>query len=229
MAETEKGKDTKQKIVNSAKKLFYEQGYEATTVMQITKDAEVNNGLFTYYFGSKIALAGMISTQFRLDMRNCVSQKMYIRYRNYNLALGIAVEQRKSVEMILSDDKLLRFDIEQGMDINKAGNIRTDDEKMDGHQRSHFYQLQKRLINPSITDIDLKFYEVVGIAANRAMYSAYHGGFLKCTPEYMGDYIIRLCFHLLQLPAGEIEELVEKSREIAKNIDVCVEPYFRVS
>jgi len=219
VAESEKGKDTKQKILNSAKKLFYEQGYDATTVAQITDDAGVNNGLFTYYFGSKSAAAGKIANEYRLNFRNSVSQKMYFLYKQYNLALGIAVEYRKSVELTIGDRNLLRFDIERGFDfINNPNPV-----------RDHFYQLQRRLIQPTISDIDLKFYEVLGLPISRALYMAYDSGELKCTTEYLADYMIRLFFSMLQLPAHQIEEIEEESRKVAALIDISVNKYFIVS
>lgn len=219
VTESEKGKDTKKKILNSAKKLFYEQGYTATTVAQITDDAGVNNGLFTYYFGSKSAAAGNIANEYRLNLRNTVSQKMFYLYKQYNLALGIAVEYRKSTEITTSDQNLLRFDIERGMEsIDKPNPV-----------RDHFYQLQRRLIQPNISDIDLKFYEILGLPISRALYIAYDSGELNCTTEYMADYMIRLFFSLLQLPPQQIEELVNESRKVAALIDIHVSNYFIVS
>lgn len=49
--------ETEQKIYNTAKILFYKNGYYKTTVRQITDSAEVNSGLFNYYYKNKYNLA----------------------------------------------------------------------------------------------------------------------------------------------------------------------------
>ena len=48
--------DTRLRILNAAELLFTEQGFEATTLRQITGAAEVNLAAVNYHFGSKEAL-----------------------------------------------------------------------------------------------------------------------------------------------------------------------------
>ena len=45
-----KGIESKNKIYQSAKKMFYEYGYKKTTIEKIAEDADVPVGLVTYYF-----------------------------------------------------------------------------------------------------------------------------------------------------------------------------------
>ena len=216
---TEKGVATKQKIIDAAKCLFYEQGYTTTTVAQITKKAQVNNGLFTYYFGTKTAIAGQISSEFRLNIRNLISKKIYSLHVNYDFAVGIAVEYRVNMRIRANNQNILRFDNEQRGEIYHR----------DSHLRNHFYQLQKRLINPDISDIDLKLYEILGIQIVRSMYSAYQSGLLDCDIEYLTDYYIALLFHLLQIDKAKADLIIEKSRELANQIEITVGPNFTLS
>ena len=58
------GRNTKQKIVNTAWKLFYEQGYENTTVDEIVYESGTSKGSFYHYFESKDALLGSLSFLF---------------------------------------------------------------------------------------------------------------------------------------------------------------------
>lgn len=53
MNREEKKRETRDRIYNAALLLFAEQGYEATTVEQITKKANVAKGTFFNYFGNK--------------------------------------------------------------------------------------------------------------------------------------------------------------------------------
>ena len=216
---TEKGAATKQKIIDAAKTLFYEQGYTKTTVAQITKKAQVNNGLFTYYFGSKTAIAGQISTEFRLNIRNLISKKIYALHVNYDFAVGIAVEHRVNMRIRANNKNILKFDNEQQGEMYHRGS----------HQRNHFYQLQKRLINPDISDTDLKLYEILGIQIIRSMYAAYESGLVDCDIEYLTDYYIDLLLHLLQVDKIKADSILEESKELANQIEIIVGPNFTLS
>ena len=55
---------TKAKIVAAAWKLFYEQGYEDTTVEDIVFESETSKGSFYHYFDGKDALLGTLANVF---------------------------------------------------------------------------------------------------------------------------------------------------------------------
>jgi AcrR family transcriptional regulator len=58
------GRNTKQKIVSAAWKLFYEQGYEDTTVDDIVFESGTSKGSFYHYFEGKDALLGSLNILF---------------------------------------------------------------------------------------------------------------------------------------------------------------------
>ena len=58
------GKTTKSRIVSSAWKLFYEQGYDDTTIDDIVSESNTSKGSFYHYFDSKDALLGSLSMIF---------------------------------------------------------------------------------------------------------------------------------------------------------------------
>lgn len=58
------GRNTKARIVSAAWKLFYEQGYENTTIEDIVFEAETSKGSFYHYFEGKDALLGSLSMIF---------------------------------------------------------------------------------------------------------------------------------------------------------------------
>lgn len=58
------GRNTKGRIVAAAWKLFYEQGYENTTVEDIIFESETSKGSFYHYFEGKDALLGSLSVLF---------------------------------------------------------------------------------------------------------------------------------------------------------------------
>ena len=57
-------RDTKGKIISAAWELFYEQGYEETTVDEIVELSGTSKGSFYHYFNSKDALLGTLAYMF---------------------------------------------------------------------------------------------------------------------------------------------------------------------
>lgn len=57
-------RNTKAKIVSAAWKLFYEQGYENTTIEEIIDESETSKGSFYHYFEGKDALLGSLADLF---------------------------------------------------------------------------------------------------------------------------------------------------------------------
>ncbi|MCD8356828.1 MAG: TetR/AcrR family transcriptional regulator [Clostridia bacterium] len=57
-------RNTKGRIVDAAWALFYEQGYEETTIDDIVERSETSKGSFYHYFGSKDALLSSLSYLF---------------------------------------------------------------------------------------------------------------------------------------------------------------------
>ena len=58
------GRNTKGRIISAAWKLFYEQGYENTTVEDIVFESEASKGSFYHYFEGKDALLGTLAYVF---------------------------------------------------------------------------------------------------------------------------------------------------------------------
>ncbi len=70
-----KGIETREKIFQSAKKMFYKYGYKSATIAKIASDANVPIGLVNYYFKKKDILA-LAYTQFIQNIRKCVDDQI---------------------------------------------------------------------------------------------------------------------------------------------------------
>ena len=57
-------RNTRGRIISAAWKLFYEQGYENTTVEDIVFESETSKGSFYHYFDGKDALLGTLANVF---------------------------------------------------------------------------------------------------------------------------------------------------------------------
>ena len=62
--DTKNTRNTKGRIISAAWKLFYEQGYEDTTVEDIVFESETSKGSFYHYFDGKDALLGTLAYVF---------------------------------------------------------------------------------------------------------------------------------------------------------------------
>ena len=116
---------TREKLLETARELFYKQGYSATTLAQISAVSEINNGLMTYYFGSKNNLASEIYTSFVISVRSEVPRQLFDIKKDYLMELGMAVEWRFMISIKIENENIMRFyteyikDRDQFSDINE--------------------------------------------------------------------------------------------------------------
>ncbi len=97
----------KSKIVDAAWELFYEKGYDDTTVEDIIKLSGTSKGSFYYYFGSKDSLLDTLSTildenyvelEKTLDeSMNSFDKLMYLNYKSHEF-----MEQKIEVALLSS-------------------------------------------------------------------------------------------------------------------------------
>ena len=102
---TKRKNNTKKKIVSAAWRLFYEQGYDNTTVEEIIAESGTSKGSFYHYFEGKDALLGSLSFLFdekyaelkaTLDPEmNAFDKLMYL-----NRELFRMIEDRVSLDLL---------------------------------------------------------------------------------------------------------------------------------
>ncbi|MCQ2406029.1 MAG: TetR/AcrR family transcriptional regulator [Oscillospiraceae bacterium] len=98
-------RNTKGRIISAAWKLFYEHGYEETTVEDIISEAETSKGSFYHYFEGKDALLGTLSVLFdekyeelmpvASPMESALSALSYL-----NRELFVMIENSISLELL---------------------------------------------------------------------------------------------------------------------------------
>ena len=99
------GRNTRGRIINAAWALFYEQGYEDTTIEEIVEKSGTSKGSFYHYFEGKDALLGSISYLFdekyealrdEIDPQmNAFDKLMYL-----NRELFRMIEDRVSLDLL---------------------------------------------------------------------------------------------------------------------------------
>lgn len=82
MAQYKNGIETKKKILQTAKELFYRHGYRQTTIAMIAEKAEIPVGLVNYYY-KKEALVGSIYHEFILAINEMVEEQLAEQLENH--------------------------------------------------------------------------------------------------------------------------------------------------
>ena len=100
-----KAKTTKKKIVSAAWKLFYQQGYDDTTVEEIVEVSGTSRGSFYHYFEGKDALLSSLSYLFddkyaELEKELDPSLTPIDKLKFLNQELFLLIENTVSVELL---------------------------------------------------------------------------------------------------------------------------------
>ncbi|MBR6800334.1 MAG: TetR/AcrR family transcriptional regulator [Eubacteriaceae bacterium] len=74
MATYKKGIETKERIFQAAKKMFYEYGYKSATIEKIANEAKVPIGLVNYYF-KKNDILTIVYTQFIANIKKTIDEQ----------------------------------------------------------------------------------------------------------------------------------------------------------
>ena len=99
------GRNTKGKIIVAAWKLFYEQGYEDTTIEEIIEESGTSKGSFYHYFAGKDALLSSLSYMFDEKYEELM-EKMdedmhsFDKLMYLNRELFLLVENSISIELL---------------------------------------------------------------------------------------------------------------------------------
>lgn len=102
------GKKTKGKIVTAAWKLFYEQGYEDTTIEEIIAESGTSKGSFYHYFEGKDALLGSLSYMFDEKYEE-LKEQLTPDMNSYEILLYLNKELFLMIENTVDFDLLCRL------------------------------------------------------------------------------------------------------------------------
>jgi len=98
-------RNTKGKIINAAWDLFYEQGYEDTTIEDIIAESGTSKGSFYHYFEGKDALLGSLSYIFDEEyekLKDKLTEEMsaFEKLLYLNRELFLVIEDRIDIDLL---------------------------------------------------------------------------------------------------------------------------------
>lgn len=100
---------TQENIVNAAKIVFYEKGYEKATIKEICAEAKVLRTVFTYYFKDKAEIADHISNYLNIKIMNSLHAEIIKRNEKSDDLLFAVYMSSWFFYNIMCDENLNRF------------------------------------------------------------------------------------------------------------------------
>lgn len=165
---TQKGEETKQKIVRSAQKLFVKKGFEATSVREIVEDVGCAKGTFYLYFETK------------LDLLFYICNGLF-----HNASMLIAQDLSH-----LEDDPFLQIE-------RLLNNVAKHMEEIEGHLRLlHTYEFLKLIQEENLSSSFIN--DLIHQITQFIKKGIEQGTFREVNPEIYGRIIFSLAHDMLE-------------------------------
>lgn len=203
MATSKKGTLTKQNIINSAKILFYEHGYNKTGIQDIADHAGVKLGTITYYYKKKDDMITDIYNVFFLALYDYVS----VVSENLNLYTKYCYSLVLYYEAILNNEqnKTLYYEV-LVKNVNPRG-------------RSNISNTLNRscldFMNKNYIEADLEIIARSEYGARKELFINFYEKDIKFTNRGMVYFFIRNLFRLMNLDGEMIENTIQQGLEFS--------------
>lgn len=130
-------KNTKGKIITAAWKLFYEQGYDNTTVEDIIDESKTSKGSFYHYFEGKDALLGSLSELFD-DKYEELTETLDFNMNSFDILVYLNKELFDMIESGIDMELLQKM---------YSSQLVTKGEKHLLNKRRVYYKLLKQIVS----------------------------------------------------------------------------------
>lgn len=130
-------KNTKGKIIAAAWKLFYEQGYDNTTIEEIVEASQTSKGSFYHYFNGKDSLLGSLSELFDNQYQELLPQLSAVE-DSFDKLMFLNQELFRMIDTSISLDLLAR--------LYSSQLITTGQKHLMDHNRM-YYKLLRQIIS----------------------------------------------------------------------------------
>lgn len=212
------GLQTKEKILTSAKKLFYLNGFNKTSMKDIASDAGIRQSLLYYYFNNKNKIATEIYTNFNRAHDNLIVDE--IKRRNINIS--------KTIERSVYVASYFRLCL---LKPNLAAFIAEVDEIELQYKDVFIYNAYRAIIddNPSaLNETPYEFIIIQNIGINTLMFRLFTTNQIKATVDEIVRFKVTHLLKSLSIEKRKIYELVEEVFKLEKEIQVELIDFFEV-
>jgi AcrR family transcriptional regulator len=203
MATSRKGSQTKKNIINTAKVLFYENGYNKTGIQDIADRADVKLGTITYYYKKKDDMITDIYNVFFMALYDYVSSVS----ENLNLYTKYCYSLVLYYEAILNDEH------------NKTLYYEVLVKNVNPHGRTNIMNTLNRscldFLNKNYIEADLEVIARSEYGARKELFIDFYEKNIKFTSRAMIYFFIRNLFRLMNLDGEMIENTIQQGFEFS--------------
>lgn len=213
------GKETKEKIYEAAKSLFYENGYTGTTCLKIARGSGANVGLINYYYGSKGGLGIEIYNEFMAAIKLRVKEKLEAAQIETTLLLQTTVEMRVINYNMRTNKNFSRFyyDLLNENVIYNEQSIMLD-----------YYRKLAESCDLHYNEFEIAFITYSNMGSSSATNLAYDAGLIDCSSFDFINASIRQMLTTMDLDQTIISQVIDESYEVEKKISVRMEKNFNI-
>ena len=216
---TQKSKLTRQKMMKSAKKLFFEKGLICTSQQEIADDAGVNRGLIYYYFGSKEEMARIIFEQFDRSFFAILNARFFSNEPD-KVFVSI-VQGRIILNFLLTLEQMKRFYMEIILE-----NVVTD---YSIESVMHDFRKECRYLGLEFNEEEQRLYStILASVENRMMSTRIIEEFTLPIEEIITIYN-RIHLRILGLPEEQTESIINRAIDVSRRITFVNKGYFKVT
>lgn len=203
-----KGIDTRNKIIQTAKELFYEYGYNKTTVNMIKDQAEVSLSAIPYYFKTKDNIVSLIYNEFLNNIYKFLQEIISMEIDSY---LFHFYASKIYYYIIFHNDKNNRFYYE--VSVTQSNYILLDSTMSTINKNyARDFQIEK-------TEEEFALIRMCDSGSRREILQNYYKNEINITEDQLIDYITSISGTLIGIDQSISERYGETSTEFVKNLD----------
>ncbi len=199
------GAQTKELIVNTAKRLFYDVGFNDVSLSQICNEAGITRTKYFYYFKNKEELADLISNDVIRYCENTMGSSILKKYYK-DPTTGAGVATYLYFRAIMADENLLRFytEVLQSNSASLIGN------------NSYRSMLMMLALKSKLPKSQFDIYYIATTSLPGPILYAYGNGLLK-DKDVILDYLLKSAIYPLY--PYKTEDILKKIHEEIEEFD----------
>lgn len=198
---------TATRILDAARRLFLEKGFQATTTRDIATEAGVTLGLLPYYYKTKENLAHKVAYE--------LMEQFYRQFDHTQLRALSSAEQMYALNLLIYERMFTDHSFGNFLFELAATTETTDD------FTSVFWELSLNAIREyklSVTEEENRFYITAIMGSRKMLLQRYWRGEIPLSYEQLNDLMISNYLYNIGLPDEEIARVISVGRAFCASI-----------
>lgn len=211
MATYSKSISTRQRIIDTARALFWEKGYDNARYEDLAQIAGINPGLIHYYFKTKAGLAQSVYSEVA-NATFCVIDTL-VDGKN-DILLYDFVDTMAVWQWLANNDNFCRFSYEIAQ--NRIPFFKTDELDI------YIYQRLSDQYDLGLSEHEILMYNRLSYAVEAELLMSYVEDEVKLPSLEYAKYEIAYSFHFRGISQQEVQDAIERAEQIINQYNfVC--------